>query len=80
MTVPQPTPNPPVPAEEVNPLEEPANPKPLLTPNPKPEPPPLPPGEPQPVPNEQLKIPDHKEEVPNPLPQTKAEWDECEFF
>ena len=80
VTVPQPTPNPPVPVEEVNKLGEPANPKPSLTPDPKLEPPPQPPDQPQPVPSEPLKIPDHKEEVPNPLPQTKSEWDECEFF
>ena len=79
-TVPQPTPNPPVPAEEVNKLGEPANPKPSPTPDPKLEPPPQPLNEPQPVPSELLKIPDHKEEVPNPLPQMKVEWDECEVF
>ena len=80
VTVPQPTPNPPVPVEEVNKLGEPANPKPSPTPDPKLEPPPQPPNKPQPVPSELLKIPDHKEEVPNPLSQTKAEWDECEVF
>ena len=79
-TVPQPTLNSPVPVEEVNKPGEPANPKPSPTPDSKLEPPPQPPDEPQPVPSELLKIPDHKEEVPNPLQQMKAEWDECEVF